>query len=264
MKSVIGNYENVNDALTQVNSLLNQGYPTDSISVIASKSDANMFWNTGVTVEPEFESVDGVGEDTLWARIKAFFAGDNAKIRDANLMEYRDSIMEGNVLVLVDDDMLPETLTENVTTANVVTGDDKLTYATYDEDADEETLRLREERMNVEKQAYKAGEVTLHKRVVEETKTVEVPVWHEEVVIERHAVTDGDYVGDTNFDDETITIPVMAEEIEVTKHPYVTEEIKVHKRDIEHDQEASATLRKEYLDVDRTGETVIVDENNRK
>jgi len=53
------------------------------------------------------------------------------------------------------------------------------------------SLRLREERLNVTKERVQAGEVDLHKEVVTEQKTINVPVTREEVVIERHAVTDG-------------------------------------------------------------------------
>jgi uncharacterized protein (TIGR02271 family) len=55
-----------------------------------------------------------------------------------------------------------------------------------DTDTDQEQrMQLREEQLPVGKQAVQAGEVGLRKEVVSEQQTVDVPVMHEEVVIER-------------------------------------------------------------------------------
>ena len=49
--------------------------------------------------------------------------------------------------------------------------------------ASEASMRLREEELDIHKDQVKTGEVMLHKEVVEEQKTVDVPVGHEQVVI---------------------------------------------------------------------------------
>jgi hypothetical protein len=55
-----------------------------------------------------------------------------------------------------------------------------------DADADSaQPMKLREERMSVDKRAAKEGEVTLRKDVVTEQQTIEVPVSHEEVYVSR-------------------------------------------------------------------------------
>lgn len=51
--------------------------------------------------------------------------------------------------------------------------------------SDEQTLRLREEELRVSKERVQTGEVQVHKRVVTELQTVQVPVEREELVIER-------------------------------------------------------------------------------
>jgi len=49
-------------------------------------------------------------------------------------------------------------------------------------------MQLKEERLRAEKETVKSGEVALRKEVVTEQKSIDVPVTHEEVVVERHPV----------------------------------------------------------------------------
>ena len=49
----------------------------------------------------------------------------------------------------------------------------------------EQTLRLREEELEARRRTVEAGEVEIRKEVVTETRTVEVPVRREQLVIER-------------------------------------------------------------------------------
>lgn len=257
-KTVVGNYSNAIDARNKVNNLIEEGYPLNSISVIANRSMASELDDTGVTIERDFDYVDGVTDETLWERIKSFFGRNNDRLHDANLVEYRDSILNGDVLVLVDDYLLP-TDVETVDNTYVDTNY-QAAHAAIDDD---ETLRLRQERLQVDKEKVQSGEVVLHKRVVEETKTVDVPVYHEELVIERRAIND-ESTDDDRFDEETITVPLMEEQVEVTKRPVITEEVKVHKRGVEDTQKVSATTRREELEVERDGKVTVVDDSRIK
>src|SRR5690242_19419983 len=73
--------------------------------------------------------------------------------------------------------------TERASTAGAPTPADR---APTSESAD--TLKLREERLQVDKERVQTGQVEIGKRVVEEQKTMEVPITREEVVIERRPV----------------------------------------------------------------------------
>jgi len=55
-------------------------------------------------------------------------------------------------------------------------------------DAFDRTIQLREERLRVHKHTVQTGEVRVHKEVVSDVKTIQVPVEREEVVIERRQV----------------------------------------------------------------------------
>src|SRR5919202_3785889 len=72
----------------------------------------------------------------------------------------------------------------------------------------EQTLELREEELRARKHSVETGKVELTKEVVSEQRTIDVPVTHEEVTIERRAVDhqpSDSPLGDTG---ETISIPV--------------------------------------------------------
>ncbi|RYX92026.1 YsnF/AvaK domain-containing protein, partial [bacterium] len=121
---------------------------------------------------------------------------------------------------------------------------------TYDQKRnldDKDTIQLREEELNINKHNEQVGEVVINKKVVEEMKTVEVPVTREEVIIERHKVneraTDSSII-DTNQAQE-IRVPVMEEQVNVNKDTFVTEEISVEKRNVQDTKVVSENLKRE-------------------
>lgn len=125
------------------------------------------------------------------------------------------------------------------------------------ENVDDETLSLREEELDIAKDKVKAGEVSLHKEIVEEAKSVDVPVTHEEVVIERRALNNE--LSDTPIgEEETIHIPVTEETVEVGKHTVITGEISAHKREVEEMKHIDETIRREEARVDVDGDPNIV------
>jgi uncharacterized protein (TIGR02271 family) len=125
-------------------------------------------------------------------------------------------------------------------------------------DTEEEgTLQLREEQLDVNKNRVQAGEVTLVKDVVEEQKSMDVPVTHEEVVIERRSL-DNRNSDSPITSGETIRIPVSEEHVDVDKHTVLTGEISAHKHDVEETRHIEETVRKEEAHVDSTGDTKVI------
>ncbi|MDO3410449.1 YsnF/AvaK domain-containing protein [Saccharibacillus sp. CPCC 101409] len=117
-------------------------------------------------------------------------------------------------------------------------------------------LQLREERLDVSKNTVRSGEVEVHKDIVEEQKSIDVPVSHEEVVIERRSVDNAPT--DTPIGaDETIRVPVSEEQVEVNKRNVVTGEIEVHKREIEETEQVRDTVRREEARVDKNGSVEV-------
>ena len=109
---------------------------------------------------------------------------------------------------------------------------------------------LIEERLNVSKQES-TQEATIIKEPVTETKTVEVPLTHEEVTIEKRPPRDRKYTSisaENPVDSKTeIKIPLKKEEVQVTKQPYVKEEVVVNKKPVTKTQQVNEQVRSEKV-----------------
>lgn len=112
-----------------------------------------------------------------------------------------------------------------------------------------QTLELRAERLAIDKTRVSSGAVRIGKRVITEQQSIDVPVSHDELVIERHKVADG-AVGGTIGGDQTITVPLSRDEVKVSKQTYATEEIDVGKRAVGGMEHVDDTVRHEELIVD--------------
>lgn len=117
-------------------------------------------------------------------------------------------------------------------------------------------LLLREEELDIAKDRVQTGEVILGKEVIEEQKTVNVPVTHEEVIIERRAINENS--DEPIGTEETIHIPVSEERVEVGKHTIVTGEVSAHKREIEETRHIDETIRREEARVTTEGHPNVV------
>ncbi|BDP43103.1 hypothetical protein DAETH_30720 [Deinococcus aetherius] len=138
--------------------------------------------------------------------------------------------------------------------------------ASYDREARErmfrtpERLQLLEERLSVNKEKYRAGSVQIGKRVETHQETVSVPVQREEVIIERHPVSNPQPVqGDvlSSSGSETVRVDLEAERAEVSKQAFVAEEVEVGKRVVTEQQTVTDTVGREVLEVNQTGDVRV-------
>src|SRR3712207_2688487 len=92
----------------------------------------------------------------------------------------------------------------------------------------ETRIPLIEERLNVSKRTS-TSEATVTKEPVTETKTVEVPVTHEELTIERRPPSESSSTTtEKPVESKTeVKIPVNKEDVDVSKESYVKEEVVV-------------------------------------
>jgi len=84
---------------------------------------------------------------------------------------------------------------------------------------------------------------------VTEHKEFTVPVTREEVRVERVAAPPGTEPGPGAFQESTVTVPIVEEEVEIHKRPVVREEIRVTKTPHEEKERVSADVRKEKAEV---------------
>ncbi|MFJ5760828.1 YsnF/AvaK domain-containing protein [Neobacillus sp. NPDC093182] len=122
------------------------------------------------------------------------------------------------------------------------------------------SLELHKEELDITKNTVDAGEVVLSKEVVEEQKSVDVPVMHEEVVIKRTPVNERSNASISS--EETIHIPVSQEQVQVNKYTVTTEEVSASKRQVEETQQVQETLRHETANVNTTGSVDFVSDTS--
>jgi uncharacterized protein (TIGR02271 family) len=100
-------------------------------------------------------------------------------------------------------------------------------------------------------------EATVIKEPLVETKTVEVPITHEEIVVERRPVSDVNTTdnkeaalakeGGVVESKTEINIPLKSEEVQVTKQPYVKEELVVKKKPVTETRTITEEVRSEKV-----------------
>ncbi|APU72560.1 hypothetical protein BI355_2269 (plasmid) [Companilactobacillus crustorum] len=226
---------------------------------------------SGIDVKTGVNGVETTHEDqSLWEKIKDAFSADtyeydsssNEEADHANndpLYQYRDDISAGKIIITVNNYKNdPTQATENVTGRHA---SDAARATDLDTDTDTDSIQLKGEELDIDKHDVTTGKVDVHKNVVNEKKTVEVPVKREEIVIERKpgdgaaATTD---VNDTQEDD-TITIPTKEEQIDVKKRPVVREEVDIRKKEHEDMKQVSENVSHEELDVDTSGDAHVED-----
>ena len=133
--------------------------------------------------------------------------------------------------------------------------------------ADDGSIKLYEEKLNIGKRQVSAGRVKIRSYVVETPVTEDVTLHSETVQLDRRPVDRAVEVGDAAFQDRTIEATEMAEEAVVSKTARVTEEIglrkvaadqvktisdKVRRTEVEIEDERKTGLAKPPLGAPRT------------
>lgn len=122
---------------------------------------------------------------------------------------------------------------------------------------DQDPVQLRQEELVATKERVETGQVQISKDVVSEQRTLDVPVTREEVVIERHPVDRRH--SDRPIDDreQTITVPVHEERVDLEKRTVVYEEVGVGTREVQDTQHVSDTVRREEARIEHAGDVAL-------
>jgi uncharacterized protein (TIGR02271 family) len=115
-----------------------------------------------------------------------------------------------------------------------------------------DTIRVpvHEEELTATKRPRQIGEVGIEKDVVEEQRTIEVPVTEERVRVQRRAVDRPADASDTTaFQEGTIAVPIQGEEVQLQKTTRVAEEVEVGKEAVQRTEQATGTVRREEVRV---------------
>ncbi len=113
---------------------------------------------------------------------------------------------------------------------------------------DEERVVLSEEELMVGKREVAAGEVVVHKHLEEQVVRQTVPLTREQVDVERRPVPPG--VGlEPRTEDGVMYVPIIEEELVITKRLVAREELVIRKTRVTEDQVVEETLRRERVEV---------------
>ncbi|MBD2773707.1 DUF2382 domain-containing protein [Iningainema tapete] len=152
--------------------------------------------------------------------------------------------------------------------------DDRNTYTYQQEpdlyemnEQDHQTLKLYEERLIADKQRHKTGEVTIGKHVETETQQVSVPVEKERVVIERVTPENALQLvspGETAFRSEEVArIDIYEEKPDIHKEAVLREEVRIKKQVEQKIVSSEEQIRREELDVDSEGRSIVDKKSSR-
>ena len=128
---------------------------------------------------------------------------------------------------------------------------------------EEITVPVIEEKLNVSKKIM-TDEATIIKEPVTETKTIEVSVMHEEIVIEKRPPATAEEDNTTTFENPPskttrteIRIPLIHENAKIKKEPRVKEEIVIRKKPRTETKTVSDFVIREKVDTSNNNNTVI-------
>jgi uncharacterized protein (TIGR02271 family) len=138
------------------------------------------------------------------------------------------------------------------TTGTAGTGHGTVGHDTSGPTTDDAMTRS-EEHLNVGTQRVEAGRARLRKYVVTENVTQTVPVAHEEVVLEREPITDGnlgDALDGPAISEEEHEVVLHAERPVVAKEAVPVERVRLDTETVTEQQTVSDTVRKEQIELD--------------
>lgn len=117
--------------------------------------------------------------------------------------------------------------------------------------AGDRNIQLRGEILRVHKERVGRGEVRLRKETVTENQHVEVPVTHEELVVERTPGSKREVpAGQMASGEREIRVPLNEEHVKVEKKPVVNEEVRVGTRQVQTTERVNEPIRHEELRVE--------------
>ncbi len=108
------------------------------------------------------------------------------------------------------------------------------------------------EEIAVAKKVIESGKVRISKRISEHEELVDVPLFREEVRVERVPMNlFVEAPPPVRQEGDTMIIPVVEEQIVIQKKLLLVEELRVRKEIVEHHQPQTVNLRKEEVEIKR-------------
>jgi uncharacterized protein (TIGR02271 family) len=225
-----------------------------------SREEGRIDWNDVIKKEARGKNDEDLGEvqevgDTYVLVQKGLINKDKFYIPQSEVESYVGDVLR---FKLSEDDIRSKYLGDIPPPISSVGDNIKNRENNAKQEGSESTrVPLVEEKLNVSKKEVTYKEATLVKEPLTETKTVEVPIIHEELIVERRppteATTSQSELKPPVTTREEIKIPLKKEEVEVKKEPYVKEEVVIKKKRIEESKTITEDVKSEKLVDDGTG-----------
>jgi uncharacterized protein (TIGR02271 family) len=174
---------------------------------------------------------------------------DKAESYDGSVLRF--SISEEDVVNRYAEDSSPPSIEDQYESTTAIDSGGGSGGGIQVEEDEEKAVQLTDEKLEVTK-GIQEGQATLTKEPVTETKTVEVPVTHEEVTIEIRPPSGQTKAQEPVSSEENITIPLKREEVEVSKTAFVKEEAVIKKNSVTESKEVSEETTHEKIDTHDT------------
>lgn len=115
------------------------------------------------------------------------------------------------------------------------------------------TIPVIEEDLKIDIQSVETSKTRIYKQVHEENVTVDIPIVHEKIDVQRIAKNISvESVPEVRYEGDTMIIPVIKEEIVVQKKLVLVEEIHITKHKTEEHEPQQVKLRKEEIQINKT------------
>ncbi|MFB7720097.1 PRC and DUF2382 domain-containing protein [Nocardia sp. NPDC056100] len=115
---------------------------------------------------------------------------------------------------------------------------------------DAESLLRSEERLVANTDREEVGTARLHKYVVEEEQTMNVPVSHEEVRIVREPITDPRAAEHADIGEQVQEVTLHADRVRIDTETVPVERVRLAVDEVEGEQAVSGTVRKERIETE--------------
>ena len=210
--------------------------------------NADIDWNDTIKKEARGSNDEDLGEvqeitngyvvvqKGLINKEKFHIPQDKAESYDGSVLRF--SISEEDVVNRYAEDSSPPSIEDQYESTTAIDSGGGSGGGIQVEEDEEKAIPLTDEKLEVSK-GIQEGQATLTKEPVTETKTVEVPVTHEEVTIEIRPPRGQTKAQEPVSSEENITIPLKREEVEVSKTAFVKEEAVIKKNPVTESKEFS-------------------------
>lgn len=270
--AVIGEFSNLSDAETAVQNLRRENIGTKVRLIENDSSEDVLHTNSASAMRPERnESPSTGGISGFFARLFGF--EDERKDLSLNSdseLYFRDGYQKKHHFVVVDGCADVQRCSQLLMSSggtieqrgSELYEQERHVARDVDRASDEvSVMKLREEQLRVDKNRVQTGEVRLRKEIVQETRTIEVPLVREELVIETRPISGTSRPGSLDARDigkmEEIRIPVSEEQVHIKKEVVPREEVRISKERITENRTVSKDVKHEEAILEEEGRVSV-------